>query len=71
MHMSFRGVVGYHVRLTRERSPVRTRTKAICVLVLNCTCRMSTCSGATKDPCELIKTIVEAMCVAAGHVCCR
>ena len=24
---SFRGVVGYHIRLTRGRSPVRTRTK--------------------------------------------
>ena len=23
----FRGVVGYHIRLTRGRSPVRTRTK--------------------------------------------
>ena len=26
-HKRFRGVVGYHIRLTRGRSPVRTRTK--------------------------------------------
>ena len=25
----FHGVVGYHVRLTRERSPVRTRMKPL------------------------------------------
>ena len=25
----FRGVVGYHIRLTRGRSPVRTRTKTV------------------------------------------
>jgi hypothetical protein len=30
----FRGVVGYHVRLTRERSPVRTRAKPMFLLFL-------------------------------------
>ena len=29
-YKSFRGVVGYHIRLTRGRSPVRTRTKTNC-----------------------------------------
>ena len=27
LYKRFRGVVGYHIRLTRGRSPVRTRTK--------------------------------------------
>ena len=37
--LSFRGVVGYHVRLTRERSPVRTRTKAAFALCMAGTSR--------------------------------
>ena len=31
----FRGVVGYHIRLTRGRSPVRTRTKTNSFLLLS------------------------------------
>ena len=30
----FRGVVGYHIRLTRGRSPVRTRTKTSSFFVI-------------------------------------
>ena len=45
----FRGVVGYHIRLTRGRSPVRTRTKTDSFFsffrkekyVVNCPCHMS------------------------------
>ena len=36
VHVSkrFRGVVGYHIRLTRGRSPVQTRTKSSSFFVI-------------------------------------
>lgn len=49
--LRFHGVVGYHVRLTRERSPVRTRMKPIFWCLQDCQLTIGFCASDLLNCC--------------------